>query len=98
MDGGVVRGALSDPPAATHPYLDRSLKRAETCLASLDAATQPGFLVAPDSFGMAEAALLPASDYPEGRVKRGFGQYGTRNAIRQTTGSESGRGSHCQDG
>src|SRR3546814_15868084 len=30
MDGGVVRGVLADPPAATHPYLARSLKRTET--------------------------------------------------------------------
>jgi len=62
----VLRGLAEPPPVTDHPYLARSRERIDICLAAIDTAASRGFLVAPDSFGLAEAALIAATGVLDG--------------------------------
>jgi len=71
-----------DPPQVAHPYIDRNRERIDECFEGLDTISAMGFLVEPDSFGMAEAALITSMDIIEGRKFADLGAYENVREIR----------------
>ena len=56
----VLRGMAEEPPITDHPYLTRSWERIDVCLAAVERVASRGYLVEPEGFGLAEAALISA--------------------------------------
>lgn len=82
IDSLVVIRVLSDPPAVSHPYVDRCRERIGHCFQSIDELASRGYLIDPERFGMAEAALITAADAIEGRGAADLGMYANVTAIR----------------
>jgi glutathione S-transferase len=62
----VLRGMAETPPVTDHPYLSRSRERIDICLAAIDRTASRGYLIDPDRFGFAEAALIAATSVLKG--------------------------------
>jgi glutathione S-transferase len=62
----VLRSMAETPPVTDHPYLSRSRERIDICLAAIDRTASRGFLIDPDRFGLAEAALIAATSVLKG--------------------------------
>lgn len=82
IDSLVVIRVLNDPPAVSHPYMDRCRERIRHCFQSIDELARQGYLVDPACFGMAEAALITAADAIEGRGAADLQMYANVTAIR----------------
>ncbi len=82
IDGLVVIRALDDPPAVSHPYKERSRERIEQCFRAIDDIAAQGYLVEPNGFGIAEAALITAIDAIGGRGIADLSGYVHTNSIR----------------
>ena len=78
----VVRGMEEDPPISEHPYLYRSLDRWGRCLKALDEMASQGWFVEPTTFGLAEAAMICATDALVGREVIDISQYPHLSGIR----------------
>jgi glutathione S-transferase len=83
IESMVVIRVLGDPPAASHPYLDRCRERIACCFGAIDGIAGQGYLIDPDRFGMAEAALITAADVIEGRGAGDLGMHANVGAIRR---------------
>ena len=83
MESLVVIRVLNDPPAVSHPYVDRCRERIKHCFEAIDQISRQGYLIDPDRFGMAEVALITAADVIEGRGAYDLGEYANVNALRQ---------------
>ncbi len=82
IDGFVVIRVLDDPPAISHPYKERSRERIDQCFRAIDVIAAQGYLIEPDGFGMAEAALITAIDTIGGRGVADLSGYADAHAIR----------------
>ncbi len=82
IDGFVVIRYLDDPPAVSHPYKSRSRERIDQCFRVIDDIAAQGYLVEPDGFGVAEAALIAAIDTIGGRGIADLSGYVHANAVR----------------
>ena len=78
----VVIRVLNDPPAVSHPYVDRCRERIGHCFQTIDELARQGYLVDSERFGMAEAALITAADAIEGRGAADLQMYANVTAIR----------------
>ncbi len=78
----VLRGMGEEPPVDEHPYLDRNQNRIELCLTTLEQAAAPGYLIEPETFGIADAALIAVSKTLIGRKITDIADYPNIAAIR----------------
>lgn len=74
----LLRGMAEPPAIVAHPYLDRSKERIGHCFAQLDSKAGRGYLVKANTFGIAEAALVAASDAFE---TYGFGDLDSYSSV-----------------
>lgn len=87
LESVVVIRVLGDPPAVTHPYIERCRERIRRCFDTIDTLAKKGFLIDSERFGVAEAALITAADVIEGRGAAQLGRYSNVGAIRSRFGA-----------
>jgi len=82
IDSFAVIRFFGDPSGESHSYFARSRERIDQCFLAIDQIAARHYLVDPDHFGMAEAALITAVDAIEGRKVADLGEYKNVGAIR----------------
>lgn len=83
LDSGGVLRVFRDPPAVTHPYLERSGRRIGTSLAAIDQRCAGGHLVEAGTFGLAEIAVLTAVDAMAATGLAALEQYRQLQGVRE---------------
>lgn len=83
LDSGGVLRVMRDPPAVTHPYLDRSSRRIESSLAAIDQRCARGYLIEAGTFGLAEITVLTAADAMAAAGLAAVDQYRQLQVVRE---------------